>query len=150
MHYTEKIKKPLILVAEDDTDDRFLLEDAFKRKAYSSNFAFVENGEEVMDYLFKRGKYNQHKSNSCPSLIFLDLNMPKKGGKEVLLEIKSHPEFCRIPIIIFSTSANHEDLIYAYSHGANAFISKPVSFSKLIEIVESIDHFWFNVATLTT
>ena len=150
MPYTGQLKKSVILIAEDDSDDRFLLEDAFKRKSFSSHFSFVEDGEEVMDYLFKRGDFIDLQPDFSPSLILLDLNMPKKGGKEVLKEIKSHQDLCRIPIIIFSTSICNEDLLFAYSNGANAYITKPSSFSKLVEIVESIDHFWFNIATLSS
>ena len=148
MFFSGTTQKSLILVAEDDSDDRFLLEDAIKRRPFSSCFTFVEDGEQVMDYLFKRGDFTEGNHRKYPSLIILDLNMPRKDGREVLKEIKSHPELCRIPIIIFSTSVSKDDLIFAYSNGANAFILKPSSFSKLVEIVESIDNFWFNIATL--
>ncbi len=140
-------KYPHILIAEDDIDDRFMLKEAFEETGTLQTLSFVEDGMELMDYLLKRGKHLDRK-NRLPGLILLDLNMPKKDGREAISEIKNNPEFCHIPIVIFTTSKSQEDMQQAYMLGASCFIVKPVSFEGLLEIIRTFKKFWFEVASL--
>jgi len=129
----------MILIAEDDADDRFLLQAAFDENSFGDDLQFVENGVELLDRL-----------NGCiaaeeiilPDFILLDLNMPKKDGREVLREIKQVPDFRKIPIIIFSTTNNRQEITRCYELGANSYITKPNSFEQLIQVVKTIRHYW--------
>src|SRR5580698_5154814 len=129
-----------ILIAEDDADDRFLLQSAFSENGYTENIEFVENGVEVMNYLKDRIKGNY------PSFILLDLNMPKKNGREVLKEIKEHPELKKIPVIIFTTTKNETEINRCYDLGANSYIVKPSSFAILLNIIRLIRDYWLVVS----
>jgi len=129
----------MILIAEDDADDRFLLQAAFDENSFDDDLQFVENGVELLEHL-----------NGCisaeevvlPDFILLDLNMPKKDGREVLKEIKQVPDFRKIPIIIFSTTNNRQEITRCYELGANSYITKPNSFEQLIQVVKTIRHYW--------
>jgi CheY-like chemotaxis protein len=136
-----------ILIADDDPDDRILLKEAFDEN-FKLNIDFVENGEELTDYLFGRGKYTL--KTKLPSLILLDLNMPRKDGREALKEIKSTEKLRRIPILIFSTSKSEEDIKATYDLGVNSFITKPPTFDELIEVTKTIGKYWFQTALLST
>jgi two-component system response regulator len=140
-------KQPNILIAEDDVDDRFMLKEAFEEIGAGQTLSFVEDGMELMDYLLRREKYLTRK-NHLPSLILLDLNMPKKDGREAIHEIKNHQDLWHIPIVIFTTSKSQEDLQQAYKLGASCFIVKPVRFEGLLEIIRTFKKFWFEVASL--
>ena len=131
-----------ILVAEDDADDRFLIQTAFEEKGYSDILEFVENGIELIAYLDERSK------ESMPRIILLDLNMPKKDGREVLLELKQHHLFKRIPIVVFTTTKNENEIARCYDLGANTYIVKPTSFEELLFIVEQIHSYWLNAAAI--
>jgi CheY-like chemotaxis protein len=142
-------KPVVILMAEDDADDRLLAKDALSECGLAGELHFVENGEELLDYLNRRGKYNNGKSpHPRPGLILLDLNMPRKDGREALREIKSNPELRRIPIIVLTTSNADMDIDCAYELGANSFISKPVTFDSLVNIMRTIGHYWFSTTEL--
>ena len=130
------ILKASILIAEDDADDRFLLKTAFAENGYTEKIAFVENGVEVMNYLNDAGK------TEYPSFILLDLNMPKKNGREVLKEIKEHPDLKKIPVIIFTTTKNEMEINRCYELGANSYIVKPSSFDLLLKIIHQIRSYW--------
>ncbi|XZF13934.1 response regulator [Chitinophagaceae bacterium MMS25-I14] len=131
-----------ILIAEDDADDRFLLQAAFEENGFAEKLQFVENGMEVMDFLHKitsgAGKY------ILPSFILMDLNMPKKDGREVLVELKQQPALRNIPVIIFSTTNNEQEMKRCYELGANAYITKPNSFEHLLETVATLRSYWIN------
>jgi len=131
-----------ILVAEDDADDRFLIQTAFEEKGYSDILEFVENGIELIAYLDESSK------ESMPRIILLDLNMPKKDGREVLLELKQHHLFKRIPIVVFTTTKNENEIARCYDLGANTYIVKPTSFEELLFIVEQIHSYWLNAAAI--
>ena len=137
-----------ILMADDDPDDRLLMEDAMEEVHVANKFDFVEDGEQLMDYLHRRGDYADLADEPLPGLILLDLNMPKKDGREALKEIKGDPNLRRIPIIILTTSKAEEDILRSYDLGANSFISKPVTFDKLVEIVRQLSNYWFTIARL--
>lgn len=141
----EKIEeKHCIIVADDDTDDQFMLKEAFSSLNFDKEICSVENGEELLDYLNKRGKYSNG-NLPVPKLILLDLNMPKIDGRQCLRMIRENKEFCKIPIIIFSTSNNPEDVSQSYELGANSYIIKPYSYNELVEIIDVIKKYWFTI-----
>jgi len=136
-----------ILLADDDADDRYLIKSAFEDCRFDNPLHFVEDGVQLMDYLRGRGEYQNHR-NPMPGLILLDLNMPKKDGREALKEIKSDPTLRRIPVIILTTSRSDEEIVKTYLAGANCFITKPVDFQELLEVVQSIGKFWLETASI--
>src|SRR5207244_1320066 len=129
---TTQHKSIVILMADDDADDRLLAKDALTECRLANDLHFVENGEELMDYLRRRGKYGQPGQAPLPGLILLDLNMPKKDGREALQEIKSDPELRKIPVVVLTTSKADTDIGKIYGLGANSFICKPVTFDSLV------------------
>ena len=142
--------KPItILMADDDEDDRLLTEEAFAEGRLANNLHFVKDGEELMQYLLRQGEYTDPKSSPRPGIILLDLNMPKKDGREALGEIKSDPNLCRIPVIILTTSKAEEDIIRSYDLGANSFIAKPVTFHRLVEVLKTVGSYWFHIVQLS-
>jgi CheY-like chemotaxis protein len=138
------MEKLFVLIAEDDADDRFLLQNAFEEMGYTDKLEFVENGVELMDFL----ENNSNNPNSVPGFILLDLNMPKKDGREVLKELKQHDDYKTIPVIVFSTTKNETEVKRCYELGANTYVVKPVSYDSLLKFVENIRSYWFNVATI--
>ena len=137
-------EKHCIIVADDDTDDQFMLKEAFSSLNFDKEICSVENGEELLDFLNKKGKY-EGMSLPIPKLILLDLNMPKIDGRQCLRIIKEQKEFCKIPIVIFSTSNNPEDISQSYELGANSYIIKPYSYNELVEIIDVIKRYWFSI-----
>jgi len=141
--------KPItILMADDDADDRMLVRDAFAESRLNNDLHFVENGEELIEYLFRRGKFANLNGTPYPGLILLDLNMPKKDGREALAEIKAHPDLRRIPIVILTTSRAEEDILRTYDLGANSFITKPVTFENLVHVVQVLGNYWVEIVEL--
>jgi CheY-like chemotaxis protein len=138
----------LILMADDDPDDRMLAEDALRESHLTNQLVCVEDGEELIDYLFRRGKYTDPATSPRPGVILLDLNMPRKDGREALKEIKAHPELRNIPIVVMTTSKAEEDIYRTYNMGANSFIVKPVTFESLVEVMRSIGRYWFEIVQL--
>jgi CheY-like chemotaxis protein len=136
-----------ILMADDDADDRMLAKDAMKESRLGNTFRCVEDGQELMDYLTRNGKYAVEDAPR-PGLILLDLNMPRKDGRQALHEIKSDPELRRIPVVILTTSKTEEDVLRSYDLGANSFITKPVTFDRLVEIVRTLGNYWFKIVEL--
>lgn len=134
-----------ILIAEDDADDRFLLQSAFEENGYSDTLHFVENGVEVLEFLNTLALGNGAK---MPRFILLDLNMPKKDGREVLREIKQHPVLRKIPVIIFSTTNNEQEMRRCYELGANSYITKPNSFESLIKTVSALRSYWISTTSI--
>lgn len=137
-----------ILVADDDADDRLMIKDALHENRLANDLKFVEDGEILMDYLCRRGKYERPESSPRPGLILLDLNMPKKDGREALKEIKSTPELKGIPIVVLTTSKAEEDIYRTYNLGVNSFITKPVTFESLVAIMKHLGHYWFEIVEL--
>ena len=141
--------KPItILMAEDDADDRLLTKQALADQRLANDLHFVENGEELLDYLHQRGKYAEPPSAPRPGLILLDLNMPKKDGREALAEIKADPQLRRIPIIVLTTSKADEDILRSYDLGASSYIMKPVTFEGLANVVKVLGQYWFEIVEL--
>lgn len=137
-----------ILLADDDPDDRKLTQDAFSENRLANVLHCVEDGEELMEYLHRRGKYTHLQSEALPGLILLDLNMPRKDGREALKEIKADPEFRRIPIVVLTTSKAEEDIVRTYDLGVNSYVTKPVTFKSLVELVKVLGRYWFEVVEL--
>jgi CheY-like chemotaxis protein len=137
-----------ILMADDDQDDCMLVSKAFEASRLVNDLHFVENGEELMDYLHYRNRYADKKNAPHPGLILLDLNMPRKDGREALQEIKSDATLREIPIVILTTSKDEEDIIRSYNLGANSYITKPVTFEGLVEVMKSIGKYWFEIVEL--
>lgn len=147
VHAREK-KRINILIADDDPDDRQMTKEALEESYLLNSLKFVDDGVELMDYLHHRGKYADPVANPTPGLILLDLNMPKKDGREALKEIKSDPQLRRIPVIILTTSKAEEDILRSYDLGVNCFITKPVTFAGLLEVTRSIGQYWFEIVEL--
>ena len=146
---TTKNGQPIvILMADDDADDRMLTRDALEESRVLNELRFVEDGEELMDYLHRRGKYADSDSSPKPGLILLDLNMPKKDGRESLKEIKSDPNLRRIPVVIMTTSKAEEDIFRSYDFGASSFITKPVTFDRLVDLMKAIGEYWVEFVEL--
>jgi two-component system response regulator len=137
-----------ILMADDDADDRLLTKEAFEASQLANDLRFVENGVELMDYLYQRGAYSDPASAPRPGLILLDLNMPKKDGREVLAEIRSVPAFRCIRVIVMTTSKAEEDIYRTYNLGAASYITKPVTFEALVDVIRTLGKYWLEIVEL--
>lgn len=137
-----------ILMADDDPDDCMLAKEALAESRLANDLRFVSDGEELLDYLHHRGKYAQLSSSPRPGLILLDLNMPKKDGREALKEIKADLNLRYIPVVVLTTSKAEEDIHRSYDLGANSFIVKPVTFSSLVEVMKTLRKYWFEIVEL--
>jgi CheY-like chemotaxis protein len=138
----------IILMADDDEDDILLTHKALQKGKLLNTLYSVQDGEELLDYLFHRGKHTDPAKAPRPGIILLDLNMPKKDGREALKEIKSHADLQDIPIVIFTTSKAEEDVYRSYKLGVNSFITKPVTFESMIEVMQALGKYWFEIVTL--
>ena len=137
-----------ILLADDDPDDRQLTRDAFAENRLVNELHCVEDGEELMDYLRRRGRYSDLNGEPLPGLILLDLNMPRKDGREALKEIKADPNLRRLPIVVLTTSKAEEDILRSYDLGVNSYVTKPVTFKSLVELIKVLGQYWFEVVRL--
>ena len=138
--------KPIdILLVEDNPGDAELAREALAESKLANRLETVEDGEEAMEYLLQQGKY---KNAVRPDLILLDLNLPKKDGREVLAEIKTHEELKRIPVVVLTTSKDEEDVLKAYNLHANCYITKPIDLTQFIKVVKSIEDFWLSIVVL--
>jgi len=146
----DKNKIPItILVCDDDEDDRLLTRQALEGAHISNALRFVEDGEQCLDYLYQRGEFAGEMGLAPrPGLILLDLNMPKLDGREVLVAIKSDPALADIPIVVLSTSNHNEDMVRSYQLGVNIFISKPVTFTGLVDAMNLLGRFWLEIVEL--
>ncbi|MEG4025033.1 MULTISPECIES: response regulator [unclassified Microcoleus] len=143
-----KKKKFTLLIANDDEDTRFLMEEALREVRLAITSEFVENGEQVLDYLYRRGQYFASSNLPQPDLILLDLNMPRLDGRETLISIRSDPHLQQIPVVMLTTSHRRGDILLCYRLGANSFISKPVTFEGLLEVMKTLCEYWFEVVSL--
>lgn len=137
-----------ILIADDDKEDCEMIRDAFQESRLLNNLHFVHDGEELMSYLKRQGKYEDYSKYPMPGLILLDLNMPKKDGRECIQEIKNNCDLRQIPIVVLTTSQAEEDVIRSYNLGVNSLITKPVEFSSLVQIMKELGHYWFEIVKL--
>ena len=137
-----------ILLADDDPDDRQLTRDAFAENRLANVLNTVDDGEELLEYLQRRGRYADKRDEPLPGLILLDLNMPRKDGREALKEIKADATLRRIPIVVLTTSKAEEDILRTYDLGVNSYITKPVTFKSLVELIKVLGRYWFEVVEL--
>ncbi len=149
MSKQDQTKIPVkILMAEDDPDDRLMIKEALAEAQIINAIEFVNDGEELLDYLYKRDKFAYLKGEPYPGLILLDLNMPRKDGREALKEIKSDSKLKHIPVVALTTTRSEEDVINLYALGINSYIVKPITFDSLVELVKSIASYWFELVEL--
>ncbi|RFS13456.1 response regulator [Emticicia sp. C21] len=141
-------KSIVIMMADDDPDDRSMTKEALEENFLLNELRFTEDGAELMDYLKRRGKYSNPESSPRPGVILLDLNMPKKDGRECLKEIKSDDELKSIPVIVLTTSKAEEDILRTYDLGVNSFVTKPVTFMELVEVMKNLGNYWFDIVQL--
>lgn len=139
-----------LLLADDDPDDRMLVHDALEEADWSVDLREVEDGNELIDYLERRGKYADPADSPRPGMILLDLKMPGRGGLQALEVIKQTELIRRIPIVVLTTSSAEEDITGAYDLGANSFVVKPSSFATLVEMMQTLEKYWLDVVTLPT
>ena len=137
-----------ILIADDDEEDRLLTQEALAESRLANDLRFVEDGEELLDYLYHRGRFAGEGESPRPGLILLDLNMPRMDGREALREIKSDPALRSIPVVVLTTSKAEEDIYRTYELGANSFIVKPVTFAGLAEVMRDFSRYWFEIVEL--
>jgi len=137
-----------ILLADDDEEDRAMTVDALRQKRVANEIRCVADGQELVDYLFRRGEYTDADDAPLPGLILLDLNMPKKDGREALVEMKSDPILRSIPVVVLTTSSSEEDIVRTYDLGVNSFISKPVTFSGLVQAMDVFSRYWLEIVEL--
>lgn len=134
-----------IILADDDPEDRMLTRQALSEGEVDNPLFEVEDGEELLDYLVGRGRFEASGPAPRPGLILLDLNMPKKDGRQALLELKQDPELRRIPVVVLSTSTADDDVAHSYDLGGNSFISKPAIFDDFVEAMRCLGRYWFGV-----
>jgi CheY-like chemotaxis protein len=146
---SEALKVNVILMAEDDLDDQLLAQDALAECGLDAELRFVKDGAQLMDYLHRRNGFGDVKNSPRPALILLDLNMPRKDGREALREIKADPELKRIPVVVLTTSKADSDIASTYELGASSFISKPTAFDALVNVMKAIDGYWFGAVLLS-
>jgi two-component system response regulator len=144
----ERARPITILMADDDPDDRELTRKAFEESHLANDIRFVENGEELLDYLNRRGQYADPARSPRPGLILLDLNMPRMDGREALKEIRSDPRFRTIRVVIMTTSKAEEDIVRSYHLSAASYITKPVTFEGLVEVVRTLGKYWLEIVEL--
>jgi CheY-like chemotaxis protein len=145
---SKRQKSITVLMADDDPDDRLLTQHAFRQSRLGSDLRFVEDGEELMEYLHRSGKYRDPAASPRPGLILLDLNMPRKQGHEALQEIKADARLRQIPVVVLTTSRTPEDIFRTYDLGANSFISKPATFDGMLAMVKGLAKYWFKTVEL--
>jgi CheY-like chemotaxis protein len=141
-------KNIILLIAEDDIDDRLLITKALKESFAQAKLMCVENGEILLEYLNRQGKYSDDDKFPMPQIILLDLNMPKKDGREALKEIKSDASLKKIPVIVFTTSKHEDDIMVTYNMGSNSYISKPGSFEGLLALGRELENYWAKTVLL--
>lgn len=137
-----------LLMADDDEDDRLFARNALKKSRLANKIRFVEDGQELLDYLHHTGNYADPKLAPRPGLILLDLDMPRVDGMAALKAIKSSPELRSIPIVILTTSTAEQDIVQSYDLGVNSFITKPVTFDQLVAVMEGVTQYWFQLVEL--
>lgn len=145
---SEGIRPITILIADDDADDRMLAKDALEENRLANDLHFVEDGEQLLNYLYRRGPYAEPSKSPRPGLILLDLNMPRLDGREALREIKADPSLRSIPVVVLTTSKAEADIFRTYDLGVNSFITKPVSFDGLVTIMKTLGRYWFEIVEL--
>ena len=145
-----KVKPITILMADDDEDDRLLTQDALAESRVLNELHFVEDGVELLEYLERKGKFEDKAVSPRPGLILLDLNMPRMDGREALEAIKGNPNLKGIPVVILTTSKQEEDMVKGYNLGAASYITKPVTFDGLVDLMKTLGKYWGEFVELPT
>jgi CheY-like chemotaxis protein len=145
---TNQLPSIIILSAEDDPDDRILVQDAFLESGQENTLLFVQDGNDLLQYLRRQGSYAEPGQAPRPDLILLDLNMPYKDGRQALAEIKADPHLRSIPVVVLTASISDEDVLNTYKMGGAGFIIKPATFPGLVEVVKGLNQYWFEVVEL--
>lgn len=143
----ERTTPATILMADDDPDDRQLAADALTEARLANPLVFVEDGEELLEYLHATGRYADQPPTR-PAVILLDLNMPRMDGREALEQIKADPSLRKIPVVVLTTSAEEEDIVGSYDLGVAGYVTKPVTFLELVEVMRGIGDYWFEIVRL--
>jgi two-component system, response regulator len=143
-------KHPLapILMAEDDRDDQLITKKALQENRVANPLIVVEDGEQLLDYLYRRGKFKETVPSPAPCFILLDLNMPRMDGREALKILKGDEGLKKIPVVILTTSKAEEDILRSYNTGANSYITKPVTFEGLVNVIRSLKSYWLEIVDL--
>jgi CheY-like chemotaxis protein len=144
----DKPKEITILVADDDQEDCLLIRDAWRESRLANPLRLVHDGQELLAYLRHEGKYKEPGAAPRPGLILLDLNMPRMDGREALAVMKADPDLRQIPVVILTASQTEEDIFRSYDLGVNSYVTKPVSFAALVEIVKELGRYWFQLVEL--
>jgi CheY-like chemotaxis protein len=145
---TDRTRPITILIADDDREDCMLIREAMEENRLVNDLRFVHDGEQLMDYLNRRGAFTDLEVSPRPGLILLDLNMPRKDGREALAEIKQDPRLHSIPVIILTTSKADEDVCRSYDLGVNSYVTKPVTFESLVDVIQTLARYWFEIVEL--
>jgi len=141
-------KPAIILLVEDDLGDQELTLRAFEESKLKNELHIVDDGEEAINYLLRKGKYHDPATSPKPDLILLDLNLPKMDGRQVLERIRQEPELRRMAVVVLTTSRQEQDIIRSYDLGCNSFITKPVDMVQFVQVIESLEQYWFQVVLL--
>ena len=141
-------QRALILLAEDDPGDQELTRRALQQDVLRADLKIVQNGEEFLDYLLRRGQYEDPETSPRPDLILLDLNMPKLNGREALAQLKQHKDLGRIPVVVLTTSQQEVDILQSYDLGCSSYIQKPVDVEQFVDVVRTLGIYWFGIVTL--
>jgi CheY-like chemotaxis protein len=137
-----------ILMADDDADDRLMTRDAFAETGVPGELRFVEDGEELMDYLHRRGKYQDPQTAPPPDLLLLDLNMPRKDGWECLREIRADPGLRPLRVVLLTTSQTAEEVLLGYNLCASSYVTKPASYAALVDVMRTLGKYWLQTVAL--
>jgi CheY-like chemotaxis protein len=148
MMASSRRNKAVVLIAEDDPDDRLLCQEALTEIGKNIHTVFVNDGEELLEYLLRRGEYRNPESSPSPGIILLDLNMPRMDGRQVLREIKADPFLRKIPIVVLTTSSSEDDINYCYKQGVCGYITKPTYYEDLIKSMNTLSRYWFEIVSL--
>ncbi len=143
-------KAAVILLVEDDPGDQELTRRALEEGKVRNTLQIVSDGEQALDYLFRRGRYVDPDSSPRPDLILLDLNLPKLDGRQVLENIRLTPELRRIAVVVLTTSNQEEDVVRSYDLGANSYITKPVDLVQFLRVVQALQEYWFEIVVLSS
>jgi len=141
-------KPAVILLVDDDPEDQELTKRALRASKLRNRLMTVDDGEQALDYLYRKGKFAEPDSSPRPDLILLDLNMPNLDGRAVLTRIKGDPELRRIPVVILTTSSQEEDILRSYDLGVNSYVTKPVRMEGFVKAIRDLEHYWFDLVVL--
>lgn len=150
INMTEQNPSITILIADDDLDDRAWIEQAFIESGVKTQLYYVQDGNELLQYLHKQGRFSSPGVAPPPDLILLDLNMPGKDGRQALVELKAEPDIRRIPVVVLTVSTDEQDIRHTYDHGGAGFIIKPDKFDGMVEVVKVLNQYWFETVELAS